>query len=91
MSNNSSQVVYESLASSAKATLVLENLWTARQLCTYLNRPLSWAQRARITGEGPPYVKVGRVVRYKPSDVFRWLDARTRRSTSDAAAKACPV
>jgi predicted DNA-binding transcriptional regulator AlpA len=36
----------------------------------------------RQTGEGPPYIKVGRLVRYRRSDVRAWLMEQTRQSTS---------
>jgi predicted DNA-binding transcriptional regulator AlpA len=37
----------------------------------------------RLKGGGPPYCKLGRAVRYRPSDLAEWLAARVRRSTSD--------
>jgi predicted DNA-binding transcriptional regulator AlpA len=47
-------------------------------------RARSTWQKARLTGDGPPFVKIGRLVRYRNSDVREWLAARpTRRSTSD--------
>ena len=36
------------------------------------------AERWRMAGEGPPWIKVGRGVRYRPRDVERWLDENTR-------------
>ncbi len=33
----------------------------------------------RVRGDGPPFVKIGRNVRYKKSDVDAWLDERTVR------------
>lgn len=45
----------------------------------------SW-QKARLTGNGPPFVRFGRLVRYRASDVEAWLAAHPRlRSTSDTA------
>jgi predicted DNA-binding transcriptional regulator AlpA len=41
-------------------------------------------ERYRITGEGPPFSKTGKVVLYDLADVDAWLDARRRSSTSDA-------
>jgi excisionase family DNA binding protein len=38
----------------------------------------------RLRGGGPPYVKVGRLVRYRRADLDRWVAERTRASTSDA-------
>jgi predicted DNA-binding transcriptional regulator AlpA len=48
----------------------------------------SW-QKARLTGNGPPFVRLGRLVRYRASDVEAWLASRpSLRSTSDTAGKA---
>lgn len=35
----------------------------------------AWTSR----GEGPPYIKVGRSVRYRKSDIEAWLESRTIR------------
>lgn len=41
--------------------------------------------KMRLTGDGPPFVKVGpRAVAYRRSDLDAWLEARVRRSTSDS-------
>jgi predicted DNA-binding transcriptional regulator AlpA len=41
-------------------------------------------QKRRLTGDGPPFVKIGRSVRYPSSGVKAWLAARPRLlSTSD--------
>ena len=40
-----------------------------------------WRER----GGGPPYLKLGRAVRYRRSDLVAWLDQQVRRSTSDPA------
>ena len=43
----------------------------------------SWLAKARMTGDGPPYRKVGRSIRYSPTELARWLKAREHRSTSE--------
>lgn len=43
----------------------------------------TWTKR-RLTGDGPSYRAIGRRVIYRWSDVEAWLDAQTRKSTSDA-------
>lgn len=40
-------------------------------------------EKLRRTGDGPPFLKIGRSVRYRPSDLARWLSAQQRTSTSD--------
>lgn len=34
-------------------------------------------RQMRCDGEGPPFVRVGRAVRYRWADVSAWLEART--------------
>ncbi len=37
----------------------------------------------RIRGGGPPFVKLGRAVRYRRADVLGWAAGKVRLSTSD--------
>lgn len=39
-------------------------------------------QRWRLEGIGPNYVKLGRLIRYRKSDLDRFIDERTHSSTS---------
>ena len=41
-------------------------------------------QRWRLEGFGPKFLKLGRLVRYRRSDLDRWVDAQLRTSTSQA-------
>lgn len=40
-------------------------------------------RRERWAGGGPPYIKMGRRIRYDLNDLIAWLDASKRTSTSD--------
>jgi hypothetical protein len=40
-------------------------------------------ERWRVEGTGPPFVKAGRKVLYRPEDVEQWLLASRRHSTSE--------
>lgn len=42
-------------------------------------------QKWRQTTHGPAFIKVGRLVRYRESDIQAWLDAQTRTNTSQKA------
>ncbi len=46
----------------------------------------TWNKR-RLTGDTPPFAKVGRTVRYHLPTVREWMAARQRRSTSESAAR----
>jgi predicted DNA-binding transcriptional regulator AlpA len=38
--------------------------------------------KLRLTGDGPPFIKLGRRVVYRLSDLEKWLDGRCFASTS---------
>jgi predicted DNA-binding transcriptional regulator AlpA len=40
--------------------------------------------KARMRGDGPEFVKVGRSVRYSRAAGLAWMAARSRRSTTDS-------
>ena len=58
-------------------------LLTTTQAAAYVNMSPRTLERYRVTGEGPKYLKLGRLVFYRQGDLDEWLDARVRRSTSD--------
>ncbi len=41
--------------------------------------------RMRVEGTGPKFLKIGRSVKYRLSDIEEWLSRRERSSTSEAA------
>ncbi|MEP9355992.1 helix-turn-helix domain-containing protein [Xanthobacter sp. KR7-65] len=49
--------------------------------------PISLA-KMRVRGDGPPYVQLGRAIRYNPAAVMAWAASHTRRSTSEATVAA---
>ena len=60
------------------ASKLLDTNQLAEQLLNKANTIEGW----RIKGIGPRYIKIGRLVRYRPEDVEPWLEAQTRNSTS---------
>ena len=60
-----------------------ERLLTAKDAADRLRLSLSWLAKARMRGDGPPYVKLGRSVRYGESALAKWTRTRTRFSTSE--------
>src|SRR5262245_2178927 len=73
----------ESVAPVAVPTLPVEIL-TPQQVAERLQLPESWVyeqtrNRASVRGADPlPYMKVGRYLRFKWSDVLAWLDRQNR-------------
>ena len=58
-------------------------LLTTNQAAAVLGVSSRTLERLRVSGGGPKFRKIGRWVRYVPSDLDAWLDSRTRDSTSD--------
>ena len=61
----------------------LERLLTPREAADFLRVSESWLAKARMRGDGPPFVKIGRSIRYRQSDLVRWMRSRTHLSTSE--------
>lgn len=59
---------------------------STRQAAQYLGLAESTLEKARLTGEGAPFLKLGRAVRYDRADLDAWLADRRRTSTSAQAA-----
>ncbi len=64
-------------------TQIEEHLLTELELSARIRVAVATLRRWRWSGDGPPFVHVGRCVRYDPAHIRAWLDSRTRRSTSD--------
>ncbi len=50
-------------------------LWTVQDVSEYLRVPVQTLYSWRQTGYGPPCRRVGKHLRYRPSDVATWLDS----------------
>ncbi len=48
-------------------------LLTPKEGARFLNMSESFLAKARMNGNGPPYLKLGRAVRYRKSDIMGWL------------------
>jgi predicted DNA-binding transcriptional regulator AlpA len=61
-----------------------QRLLTAKEAAKSLRLSVSWLAKARMRGDGPPYVKLGRAVRYGEGGLSDWLKSRARSSTSQS-------
>ncbi len=54
-----------------------------REAAIYIGMSESWLRQSRVTGnpDAPPFLKIGRSVRYLRSDLDIWLEHRRRRAT----------
>ena len=68
---------------SAKPPAVIATLMTPNDAATVLKVSLSWLAKARMRGDGPPYIRVGRSIRYADVALVQWMKSRQRSSTSE--------
>jgi len=57
------------------------DLLDSAQLAKLLGMNPNWPATARLRGDGPPFLKLGRMVRYRRGDVEQWLDGQRRTHT----------
>lgn len=55
----------------------MDRLMTVEELSDYLRVPKTTLYGWRYKGTGPPAIRVGRALRYRESDVERWLQSQT--------------
>ena len=58
-------------------------LLTPKEAAARLKVSLSWLAKARMRGDGPPYIPVGRSIRYDEIDLIQWMRSQQRWSTSE--------
>jgi predicted DNA-binding transcriptional regulator AlpA len=66
-----------------KQQLNFSPLLTAKEVAARLKVSLSWLAKARMRGDGPPYICIGRSIRYTEAGTAQWMKSRQRLSTSE--------
>ncbi len=57
------------------------------QAAEYLGLKAATLNKWRVYGEGPPFIKVGRLIQYRKTDLDDYLSSRLVKSTSEATAR----
>ena len=79
----SSQIPQRTTATdTARGELSGFEVMTPKETAIEIKSSESFLAKARMTGEGPPFIKIGRMVRYPKSLLLAWLEARIMTSTS---------
>jgi predicted DNA-binding transcriptional regulator AlpA len=60
-----------------------ERLLTPREASAFLRVSESWLAKRRMVGDGPPYVKIGRSIRYPEAALLQWMRGHLHLSTSE--------
>jgi hypothetical protein len=61
----------------------IETLLTSIQAAAVLQVKPNTLAKWRVIGEGPAFIRIGRAVRYSAREIARFIDSKTRRSTSE--------
>ena len=61
----------------------MERLLSEKEVEQFYGITRRWLQKKRCTGGGPIFIKIGKSVRYRISDIESFLEAHRRSSTSD--------
>lgn len=63
---------------------VAKRVYTEQETSTYIGMSRSFLRQSRMEGhrqnrtEAPPFIKIGRVVRYFKEDLDQWLDSHRK-------------
>lgn len=66
-----------------KSATALPVLMTPKEAARRLKLSTSWLAKARMRGDGPPFIKLGRSIRYSETGLMQWMKSRQRLSTSE--------
>jgi predicted DNA-binding transcriptional regulator AlpA len=66
----------------------MNQLLNQRQAAHLLGLSVRTLERHRTFGTGPRFVRLGRLIRYRESDLADWVDGGLRFSTSDNSGSA---
>ena len=67
------------------------NLRNTDYSSNYLGISSSKLEKLRVYGGGPPYVKIGRAVRYRVEDLDQWVECQLQNSTSQVQSGCLPA
>jgi predicted DNA-binding transcriptional regulator AlpA len=56
---------------------------TPKETAGRLKVSTSWLAKARMRGDGPTFIKIGRAIRYPEAALIQWMKRRQRLSTSE--------
>jgi excisionase family DNA binding protein len=58
------------IGKSSAATILL---LTPKEAAQLLKVSLSWLAKARMRGDGPPFIKIGKSIRYSEAALLQWV------------------
>ena len=70
-------------APSEKPATIIPVVLTPKEAAQRLRLSSSWLAKARMRGDGPPYIQIGRAIRYSEVALIQWMKSRQRLSPSE--------
>ena len=55
-----------------------DELLEPKETAEFLKISVSWLAKARAAKDGPPFMQIGRSIRYSKAELLRWLKSRER-------------
>jgi hypothetical protein len=86
MTMRTSKLLDSAAMPTATSAADLDQLLDDTVLSTWTGRTRGWFAKARMSGNGPPFIKIGRKVLYRRRAVLEWLAECERRPTSERGA-----
>ena len=68
---------------SEKPATIIPVVLTPKEAAQRLRLSSSWLAKARMRGDGPPYIQIGRAIRYTEAALIQWMKSRQRLSPSE--------
>lgn len=61
----------------------IKSILTEKETAQYIGMSISWLRQSRMRGDkdAPPFLKIGKSVRYRKSELDAWLDSKLHRNT----------
>ena len=69
----------------------MDSLLNQKQAAHVLGLSVRTLERHRVAGTGPRWARLGRLVRYRQSDLTAWVDSNLRLSTSEISVSRQPT
>jgi predicted DNA-binding transcriptional regulator AlpA len=66
-----------------KMPVAAERLLKSSEAAEFLRVSLSWLAKRRASGDGPPFVRMGRAIRYSQLALLHWTKSRQQLSIRD--------
>lgn len=62
--------------------MISDTYFTPREAAEYLRSSVSTLAKGRMTNRGPVFVRIGRAIRYRRSDIDAWMSSSVTRTVA---------